>query len=528
MFPWQLAHPVRQSSVKFPMSSRCCAWSLACFVLAVSLIACGHGKPAPNTITMLIESSPNSLDPRVGTDSQAERIDQLIFDSLVQKNNHFGIDPDLASRWEIPDPLTYIFHLRTGVNFQDGRPLTSRDVKWTLDSMMNGTIISIKAGAYKNIARVETPDPTTVVIHLSQPDPALLWNLCDGGIGIVPYGSGRDFWKHPVGTGPYRFVSQAVDKDVVLEQSQNYWGPKPHIARIRFAVVPDATTRALELEKGSADIAVNALSPDMVDALKRRPGLVVEDGPGSEVAYLVFNLRTPYLKDVRVRRAIAQAINRPLIIHSLLRDQARTAESLLPPQHWAWTGNTQQYPYNPAAANALLNSAGYKRNANGMRFHIGMKTSTDETTRLLAAVLQQQLAKVGIALDLRSYEFATFYSDLTRGAFEIASSRWIGGNEQPDIFRYAYSADSFPPRGGNRGFYANPAFDALLNDAAGTMDQAKQRADYEKVQQILAQDLPTLDLWYIDTVVIHTRRVKNIHVSPSGDFNFLRDAVLTP
>jgi peptide/nickel transport system substrate-binding protein len=356
---------------------------------------------------MLIESSPNSLDPRVGTDSQAERIDPLIFDSLVQRNEHFGLDPDLALRWETPNPLTYIFHLRTGVYFQNGRPLTSRDVKWTLDSVLHGTIVSVKAGAYKNISRVEAPDPATVVIHLSQPDPALLWDLCSAAIGIVPYGSGKDFWRHPIGTGPYRFVSQEIDKDVVIEASPNYWGPKPHIAHVRFAVVPDPTTRALELEKGSADVTINALSPDMVEALKRRPNLVVDDGPGSEVVYIVLNLRTPYLKDVRVRQAIANAINRPLIIYALLRDQAHVAESLLPEQDWAWTGDTEKYPYNPAAANALLDNAGYKRGADGIRFHINMKTSTDDTTRLLAAVLQEQLAKVGIALDLRSYEFAT-------------------------------------------------------------------------------------------------------------------------
>ena len=511
------------------MSNSCGrALSLALFVVAAFLAGCGHRTPPANSITMLIENSPASLDPRIGTDSQAERIDPLIFDSLVRRNDHFGLEPDLALRWETPDSLTYIFHLRAGVYFQDGRPLTSRDVKWTLESMLNGTIVSIKAGAYKNIASVEAPDPATVIIHLSQPDQALLWNLCDGGIGIVPYGSGRDFWKHPVGSGPYRFVSQEIDKDVVLDRSENYWGPKPHIAQIRFAVVPDATTRALELEKGSADVAVNALSPDMVSALKRRPNLIVEDGPGSEIAFLVFNLRIPCLKDVRVRRAIAQAINRPLIIRSLLHDQARTAESLLPTQHWAWTSETEKYPYNPAAANALLDSAGYKRGPDGVRFHIGMKTSTDETTRLLSVVLQQQLAQVGIALDLRSYEFATFYSDITRGAFEMAPSRWIGGNEQPDIFRYAYSASSYPPHGGNRGFYANPALDALLNDAAGTMAQSKQRSDYEKIQQILAQDLPTLNLWYLDTVVVHTRRVTNVHTSPSGDFGFLQDANLTP
>ena len=510
------------------MSSSRRALRLSLVFFALALAGCGHRTPPASSITILIENSPTSLDPRVGTDDHSEHIDELIFDSLVQRNENFGIDPDLALRWETPDPRTYIFHLRTGVFFQDGRPLTSRDVKWTLDSLLNGTIISVKAGTYKNITGIDAPDPATVVIHLSQPDPAMLWNLCNAGIGIVPYSSGRDFWKHPIGSGPYRFVSQEVDKDVVLERSENYWGAKPHIAYIHFAVVPDATTRALELEKGSADVAVNALSPDMVDALKRRPNLVVEDGPGSEIVFLFFNLRTPYLKDVRVRRAIAQAINRPLIIHSLLRDQARSAESLLPAQHWAWTDDTEKYPYNPAAANALLDSAGYKRGRNGVRFHIGMKTSTDETTRLLAAVMQQQLAQIGIALDLRSYEFATFYSDLTRGAFEMAPSRWIGGNEQPDIFRYTYSATSFPPHGGNRGFYANPALDALLNDAAGSMDQAQQRADYVKVQQILANDLPTIDLWYLDTVVVHTRRVKNVQTSPSGDFEFLRDATVTP
>jgi peptide/nickel transport system substrate-binding protein len=504
------------------------ALAVPLLLAATLLLGCGHHPPPADSVTMLIESSPSSLDPRVGTDSQAERIDPLIFDSLVQRNEHFGLDPDLALRWEIPDPKTYIFHLRTGVFFQDGRPLTSRDVKWTLDSVLNGTVVSIKAGAYKNIASVEAPDPVTLIIHLTQPDPALLWNLCNAGIGVVPYGSGRDFWKHPIGSGPYRFVSQEIDKDVVLERSPNYWGQKPHIAHIRFAVVPDTTTRALEVEKGSADVAVNALSPDMVDALKRRPNLVVDDGPGSEIVFIVFNLRAPYLKDVRVRRAIAMAINRPLIIHSLLRDQARAAESLLPPQHWAWTNNIDKYPYDPAAANALLDSAGYKRGADGVRFHIGMKTSTDETTRLTAVVAQQQLAQVGIALDLRSYEFATFYSDLTRGAFEMAPSRWIGGNEQPDIFRYAYSSGAFPPHGSNRGFYSNPALDALLADAAGTLDQEKQRADYVKVQQILARDLPTIDLWYLDTVIVHTRRLTNVHTSPSGDFDFLRSAVVVP
>ncbi len=509
-----------------PESRHCLLAMLAMLCAAAS--GCGHARPPANTVVMLIENSPNSLDPRVGTDAVAERVDSLIFDSLVQRDDHFGLEPDLATSWQSPNPLTYIFHLRSGVRFQDGRPLTSRDVKWTLDSVLNGTIISIKAGAYKNIASVAAPDPTTVILHLSHPDPALLWNLCSDAIGIVPFGSGRNFWQHPIGTGPYRIISQEVDKDVILERSSNYWGTAPRIARIRFNVVPDATTRALELEKGSADVAVNALSPDMVEALKHRSNLVVEDGPGSEIEFLVFNLRAAYLRDLRVRRAIAMSINRPLIIHSLMRGLAHPADSLLPAQHWAWTDDLQHYPYNPAAANALLNQAGYKRGPDGIRFHIGLKTSTDETTRLLAVVLQQELAHIGIALDLRSYEFATFYSDLTHGAFQMAPSRWIGGNEQPDIFRYTYSASSFPPNGGNRGFYNDPQLDALIKDATNTLDQSRQRADYVKVQQILARDLPTIDLWYMDTVIVHSRRLKGVYTSPSGNLDFLRTAYLAP
>ena len=497
-------------------------------VLCIAVSGCGRSRPRDNTVVMLIENSPNSLDPRVGTDAVAERVDSLIFDSLVQRDDHFGLEPDLATTWQTPDPLTYIFHLRSGVRFQDGRPLTSRDVKWTIDSMLNGTVISIKAGAYKNIASVDAPDPATVIIHLTQPDPALLWNLCSDAIGIVPYGSRRNFWEHPIGSGPFQLVSQEIDKDVILERSPAYWGTQPRIARIRFNVVPDATTRALELEKGSADVAVNALSPDMVEALKHKSNLVVEDGPGSEIEFLFFNLRDAYLKDLRVRRAIAMSINRPLIIQSLMRGLAHSANSLLPAQHWAWTDDVQHYPYDPAAANALLDQAGYKRGADGIRFHIGLKTSTDETTRLLSVVLQQELAQIGIALDLRSYEFATFYSDLTHGAFQMAPSRWIGGNEQPDIFRYTYSASSFPPNGGNRGFYNNPELDALIHDASGTLNQARQRQDYFRIQRILARDLPTIDLWYLDTVIVHSKRLKGVATSPSGNFDFLRTAYLAP
>ncbi len=475
---------------------------------------------------MLIESSPANLDPRIGTDAQAERIDALIFDPLVRRDAHFGLQPALAKSWQTPSPLTWVFHLRTGVHFHDGRPLTSRDVKWTIDSILSGTVISVKAGSFTAVDHIDTPDPATVIFHLKRPDPALPFNLCDGAIGIVPWGSGRDFGQHPIGSGPFIFVSQQLDRDVIVARDSSYWGTPPNIPRVLFAVVPDATTRALELEKGSADIESNALPADEVYALRRNRHLVVEDGPGTILNYIVFNLRDPILRDVRVRTAIALAINRPLIIQTLYRGEARLAESLLPPQQWAWTGNTVQHPYDPAAANALLDQAGYRRGSGGIRFHIGMKTSNDETVRLTSVAIQQELARVGIALDLRSYEFATFYADLTRGAFQLAPSRWIGGNENPDIFRYVYASNAFPPHGANRGFYSNPEMDRLIADASATLDHQRQLEDYRQIQQIAARDLPSLNLWYLDSVIVHNRRLGSIRPNPSGTFDFLRIATL--
>jgi peptide/nickel transport system substrate-binding protein len=475
---------------------------------------------------MLIENSPTSLDPRIGVDAQSEHIGSLIFDSLVHKNEHFNLEPWLATSWDTPDPVTYRFHLRTNVRFQNGQPLTSADVKYTLDSMRNGTVITAKAQALARIDRVDAPDAATVVIHLKQPDAALLWNLSEGAIGIVPLGSGRDFAFHPIGSGPFRFVSQLQDDEVILERNESSWQPRPAIARIRFAVVPDAITRALELEKGSADVCINCMTADMVSALAKRPNLQVEDGPGTNLNYITFNAQDSVLRDVRVRQAIAYAMNRPLIVQSLWRGRARLAESLLPPQHWAWTGDVQQYPYDPAKANALLDAGGWKRGKDGVRFHLAMKTSTDETSRLLAMILQQQLRDVGIALEVRSFEFATFFSDISKGAFQMYTLRWLG-QEDPDTFRYAYDSQMFPPHGANRGRYVNAALDALIREAGASGDQAQRRADYVKVQQILAEDLPSINLWYLDAVLVHTRRLGNIRPSSSGNFDFLRTATVT-
>ena len=238
-------------------------------LLCIWAFGCQRGSAPPGTLVLIIESSPNNLDPRQGTDAQSERVGSLIFDALVKKDEHYNLAPWLATAWEQPDPLTWIFHLRDDVRFQDGRPLEAEDVVWTIESLIDskltenlpgGQLISAKAGAFGAVERAEARDRLTVVVHMKRPDAGLLFNMSDGLFGVVPRGSGGDLGLHPVGSGPYRFVSQIQDKEVVLERTAHCWSDgipgggqrAGEIQRLQINVVPDAITAALELQKGHA------------------------------------------------------------------------------------------------------------------------------------------------------------------------------------------------------------------------------------------------------------------------------------
>ena len=500
-------------------SPSCPLWLIA-FLCCAALLSCS--KPTdPNTVTVLIEFSPNNLDPRVGVDAQSERIDELLFDSLVRKDDHFNLQPSVAERWETPDPQTYIFHIRHGIHFHDGGSLTARDVKWTLDTLRNHSLKTPKATTYALLDQVDTPDDFTLRLHLREPNATLLWNLSDGAFGIVPYGSGPDFNRNPIGSGPFKFIRFDIDNQVIIERNDSYWGERARIQRVRFAVVPDATTRVLELRKGSADFATNALPLDMVAALKNKNELQVMQSPGTILMYLAFNLHDPILKNVRVRQALAYAIDRKALLQYLFRDAGRLADSVLPPEQWAYNGNVAHYPLDPARANSLLDSAGYPRGKDGLRFHLTMKTSTDEAPKLVAAVLQQQLRQAGVALDIRTFEFSTFMSDLEKGAFQIYSLRLIGGNQDPDVFEGFFHSHSFPPSRYNRERYSNAQVDQLIDQGRSTVDQQTRKKVYSEIQRILADELPFIDLWYLDNVMVYSKRITNVEMNPSGNYDFL-------
>jgi peptide/nickel transport system substrate-binding protein len=508
-------------------ATRIFAASLSSLLILASL-GCGPHRADPNTLQFIIESSPNNLDLRQGTDAQSERVGATIYDALVRKDEHFNLQPWLATSWERPDALTWVFHLRDGVHFHDGKLLNAEDVAWSMRSMTDGTLISAKGGSFASVASVEVRDPLTVVVRMKHADNALLFNLSDGLFGVVERGAGKDEGLHPVGTGPYRFVSQVQDKEVVVERNASYWAGAPKIPRIRFVVSPDTITSALEMKKGSGDVLSNVLTFDMIHALRSQPNLRTENGAGSVVIYANFNVNDPALRDKRVRQAIACAIDKQPLIAALWQGDAVPADTLLPRGHWAAASESElpQYPHDVARAVRLLDEAGLKPDARGIRLRFTLKTSTDETTRLLAQSLQQQLRAAGIELTIRSAEFGTFYSDITKGAFQMYILRWIGSNEDPDIFRYTYATQSFPPKGGNRGRYSNTRVDALLQAANAEPDQDVRRKEYVEVQKILADELPGIPLWYPNNEVVHSTRLSGVTLDPGGSFAFLRRAEL--
>jgi len=496
--------------------------ALALAAALAATAACAGSPPTdPAYITVAVPSSPNSFDPRVGTDEVSQRVYQLVYDNLFNLDDRLRVSPGLATGWETPDDRTYVVHLRDGVTFHDGQAFDADDVVYTFGSLIDPDFLSARKGAYRMLERVEALDARTVRFTLREPFGSFPINLV---LPIVPDGAGAGLRDAPVGTGPYRFVRYAVDDRLELARFDGYWQGPARNAGLVLKVVPDDIMRGLELRKGTVDLVINDLAPDIVFQLEEDDALQVVHAPGTDYAYVGFNLRDPLLADVRVRQAIGYAIDRDAIVAHLRRGLARPAAGILPDISWAFEPEVFQFTYDPARARQLLDEAGYPDpdgDGPAPRLHLTLKVSTNEFIRLQAAVIQQDLRAVGIALDVRSYEFATLYADVLRGQFQLFTLQWVGVSD-PDMLRRVFHSGQMPPTGFNRGHYSNPEVDQLIDTATVAIDDDARRDAYGAAQRLIAEEAPYISLWYKTNVAVVQPGIEGLHLSPSADFSALR------
>ncbi len=510
--------------------------------LAVLLVLPQGCRRRSDAFVIALSDNISTLDP-IGSatiDAASERVRVLMFNSLVRKNEKFEYVPELASNIQTSDDgLSVTFTLQDGVTFHDGRPLTAADVKYTFDTLFSsnsGKAASFfeGSGASKQpfITGVEATDARTVVMRLRKPWLSLMTNLVS--ISIIPKDSAATQKDHPLGSGPFKFVRFDSTQQVVdLEAFPNYWQGAPQIPSLRVRVIGDANALQAELRSGRIDLVPlpTNLTSDALKALDEAPGLKVEQFPGANIVYLGFNAQSPPLDNARVRQAVAYAIDRESIIRDLFFGQAKLAQSILPEESWAYTPG-EAYTYDPARAKKLLDEAGF-RDPDGdgpqMRFAkpVFFKISSGSAmTRQYAGVIQNNLKQVGVPVEIETLEFNSLLDQLRTGQYQMTTSRWVGGNQDPVFLRDLFASSEIPTQdraGRNRSRYSNPEFDRIIEEAVNTADREKARALFVRAQEIVSRDLPMLPLWYPANVVVARESVGNIKVDGSGDWGFIRN-----
>lgn len=508
-------------------------------------------RRASDTFTIALDGNFETLD-FLGASSvpaNAERIRTLMYSALVRKNENFEYVGDAASDIQSSfDNLTLTFTLRDNIKFHDGKPLTSADAKYTLDSLLK--LGSPKAAAFFEtvnnqkmpmITEITAPDPKTLTIRI--PRPALKNNLLANlvAIPILPensqIGTGANsaapgatpnpgVYTPPPGTGAYKFVRyDAANNFVELEANNEYWEGAPNIKRLRVRVISDANSLQAELRSGRVQLApmtIN-LSPDTLNSFSKDANFNVQQFPGSNIQYLSFNTQEKPFDNVKVRQAVAYAINRDEIINNLLFGQAKLAYSILPESSWAYAPGTK-YDFNQEKARQLLDEAGFKAGANGNRFPQAVKfkiIAGNAATSQYAQVIQNQLKAIGIPVEIETAESGVFFDQLKKGQYQMTTARYVGGNHDPIYFRDLFASSQIG--NSNRTRYSNPEFDDLVSKAVNETDREKARQLYAQVQEIISRDVPLLPLWYPANMVVAAKGVGNLQVQPSGDWFFVRN-----
>jgi len=471
---------------------------------ALTLFSCS--QPKEDALRFGLSSAPINLDPRFATDAASTRINRLIYSRLVDFDDAYRPIADLAD-WQKLDGQHYRFHLKSAV-FHDGSPLTANDVKVTYDSVLDPATVSPHRAGFTMLDKIEMVDDRTIDFYLNKIDPLFPGRLVIGILPAAMINAQHDFNQQPTGSGPFRFVGRPSEGTVDLRRLKDK-------QLLEFIEVKNPNVRVLKLLRGEIDMLQNDLPSELVGYLAEQKDISLTRARGSNFTYLGFNLQDKETGNLKLREAIAYAIDRKSIIHYVMGDAATPASALLPPDHWAGNLDLPLYEYDPAKARRLLKEAGY---IGGKRPQLVYKTSSDPFRIRIATVIQQQLGEVGIDVDLRSYDWGTFYGDIKAGRFQMYSLSWVG-IKMPDIFHRVFHSDAVPPKGANRGRFFDVKTDSLI-DAAEAEPELDQQAKYfRQLQAHLLQQLPYVPLWYEDHIFAARKGISGYTVARDGNYD---------
>ncbi len=482
---------------------------IACLILGLLLSGCGDRSEDP--LRFGLSSAPINLDPRFATDAASSRINRLIYQSLVDFDDSYRPVAALA-RWQQLSPSHYRFTLSAPAHFHDGTQLGAADVKATYDSILAPQTASPHRAGFTVIERIEVVDAETVDFILTKADPLFPGRLVIGILPAAKIAAGHPFSRQPLGSGPYAFQGWPEEGRLTLRRRADG-------QLLEFVEVKNPTVRVLKLLRGELDLLQNDLPTELLVYLQHQEEVQVTKGRGSNFTYLGFNLQDEATGSLKLRQAIAYAIDREAIIHYVMGDAAVQASALLPPDHWAGNPDLPLYAYDPERARQLIREAGYDEHN---RPRLTYKTSSDPFRIRLATVIQQQLGEVGIEVDLRSYDWGTFYGDIKAGRFQMFSLSWVG-IKTPDIFRYVFHSEAVPPNGANRGRFFDNVSDRLIEQAEAAPRLDDQARHYRQLQARLLQQLPYVPLWYEDHVVVSRRDITGYRLARDGNYDGLVD-----
>jgi peptide/nickel transport system substrate-binding protein len=500
-----------------------CTLSLAASVFLVGLAASSgctrRASTDADTLTVAIADSPKTLDPRFATDAYGMRLAGLIFTSLVRFGPNLEITGDWAESWDYKDKV-FTFRLRPGLSFDDGkglkRPVTEDDVLFTFATYQGPK--SPFASAYKMIEKVEvelTESKRELRLHLSEYSATLLTDLTP--LKILPKpeveAAGDDFTRRLVGSGPFVLTNQTANELELTARADHGW-LSPKSKRLSFKVIRDDNTRFLKMIKGEIDIAQQELPPTKISELEKRDDLKIRRYSGTSMTYLLVNLTDPVLKQIEVRRALAEALNRPELIKHKLDGLAEPATSLLTPSN----------PFfNRSLTPVAFDLEGAKRRLSAVKKDLSqltLKTSNKDSAIENGKILVSQMTAAGFDVRLQSFEWGTFYDDIQNGRFQLATMRWVGSTD-PDLYRMAFHSKELPPSGRNRGRYTNSRLDRLLEEGRKIESLEKRIQHYQEVQQIVFDDLAIIPLWYDLEVAVSRKSVQDYEPPRNGDYSAL-------